>query len=922
MMKPERWQQIEPLYHAALERESEARAAFLDEACAGDAELRHEVESLLAVDERAAHFIDQPAVEFAAQGFAEEQSTMQLGQRISHYQLLSRLGKGGMGEVFLAQDTSLKRQVALKLLPKPFMADAERVHRFEQEARAASALNHPNILTIHEIGRTDDTHFIVTEYIQGQTLRQQMKATRMNLPAALDVAIQIATALVAAHEAHIIHRDIKPENVMMRRDGLVKVLDFGLAKLIEMRKADFGRRNEDAETLVQSPDGNPQSAIRNPQSTMPGIVMGTPRYMSPEQARGEKVDARTDIFSLGVMLYEMLAGRAPFSGATPSDVMAAILRDEPPPLTDDMPRELDHIISQALRKERAERFQTAKELLTSLQELKRRLELQTELARAGQPESSNEARENNSSEPIALATAPAAAARNGEDTAVRTTSAAVLWLSQVKRHKLAALLALLLLLAVVASSFLYLNGQKTEAAIDSIAVLPFTNQNRDAETEYLSDGLTESIINNLTQLPALRVIARNSAFRFKGKEDDPLSAGQALGVRAVVVGRVLQRGENLIVSAELVDVRDNKQLWGQQYNNRKLSDIFAVQGEIAKEISEALRLKLTGAERQQLAKRPTENLKAFQYYMQGRAYAQRRTRDDLLEAIRYCEKAIAEDRNYALAYAGLADAYGNLGSRGYIAPLEGRRKLEEAARKALTLDENLAEAHIALSQTYTLFAPFNFSLSDRESRRAIEISPSLAMAHYILGNSLLRQGRLDESIAEYLKARELDPLSPTIAKNVAHPYYLKRDYGRALELLRQANELGSPFNTTWEIGVYLQTGDFDKMLVELEQAKRERKNDPLLIYNTGMVYAAQGKRGEALQIIKELDAMSGASLSQATYIAKIYAVLNEKELALTWLERGLAAGAIGPLVMDEPVWDTIRSDARFGDLRRRMGFPP
>ena len=345
-MKPDRWEHLEPLYHAALERAPDERVAYLEQACAGDAELRREVESLLAVDEHVVHFIDQPA----AQDFAEEQSTMQMGQRISHYQLLSRLGKGGMGEVFLAQDTSLKRQVALKLLPKQFTADAERVQRFEREARAASALNHPNILTIHEIGRTDETHFIVTEHVDGQTLRQQMKATHMSLCAALDVAIQIANALAAAHAAGIIHRDIKPENVMVRPDGLVKVLDFGLAKLTE-------------QTSGEGADGH--AGV----TTESGVVMGTPRYMSPEQARGQKVDQRTDIFSLGVMLYEMVAGRRPFEGETASDVMAAILKSEPPPLTAqgaDIPRELQRIVSKTLRKERDERYQTVKDLLVDL----------------------------------------------------------------------------------------------------------------------------------------------------------------------------------------------------------------------------------------------------------------------------------------------------------------------------------------------------------------------------------------------------------------------------------------------------------------------------------------------------------------------------------------------------------------------------
>jgi len=454
----------------------------------------------------------------------------------------------------------------------------------------------------------------------------------------------------------------------------------------------------------------------------------------------------------------------------------------------------------------------------------------------------------------------------------------------------------------------------------SIAVLPFDNQNRDPDTDYLSDGIPESIINSLSQLPQLRVMARSTVFSYKGKDVDPRKVGNDLGVRAVLMGRLIQQGDNLAIRTELVNVADGTELWGQQYN-RKLADVFAVQEEIAREISEKLRLKLSGAERQQLAKRPTENLKAFQYYMQGRSYAQRRTREDMLDAIRYCEKAIAEDRNYALAYAGLADAYATLGVLAYIAPIEGRRKTDENARQALALDENLAEAHAALGLPHTFFAPYNFSLGDRELRRAIELSPSLAIVHFYLGTSLARQGRLDETIKEYLRARELDPLSSIIARSVALPYYLKRDYAAALELLRQANELGPPLSTTFEIGVYIQNRTFDEALAESEKAKGERKSDPILICGAGMVYAAQGKRAEALQIIKALEEMSGTSLSQAHWIAKIYATLNEKELAFTWLDRGLSTGAIGSFYKDEPVWDPIRSDPRFTDLLRRMRIP-
>ncbi len=493
------------------------------------------------------------------------------------------------------------------------------------------------------------------------------------------------------------------------------------------------------------------------------------------------------------------------------------------------------------------------------------------------------------------------------------------WATRLRRHKTGAIISgALVISAVVASSYFYLHSSK--AAIDSIAVLPFVNASGDPNTEYLSDGIPESIINSLSQLPNLKVMSRNSVFHYKGKDTDAQAVARELKVQGVLTGRVAQRGDGLSINVELINAQDNSQIWGQQYN-RKLADVFAVQEEIAKEISEKLRVKLSGAEQRQLAKRPTENLRAFQYYIQGRSYVHRGAREDLLTAVRYCEKALEEDRNYALAYAGLADAYAYLGARAYIAPIEGRRKAEEAARKALALDDNLAEAHAALAFAYIAFSPANFPLGDRELRRALELSPSLARAYLNLGGSFLRQGRLDEGLQELLKAREFDPLSSDIARGVALPYYLKRDYLRALELLRQANELGPALSHSWEIGAYIENRSFNEALAELEKARRDRKDDSILIYSTGMVYAAQKKRTEALQNIKELEEMSGATLSQAQGIAKIYAVLNEKELALTWLDRGLATGAIGFFYKDDPCWDPIRSDPRFADLVRWMGIP-
>ncbi len=454
----------------------------------------------------------------------------------------------------------------------------------------------------------------------------------------------------------------------------------------------------------------------------------------------------------------------------------------------------------------------------------------------------------------------------------------------------------------------------------SIAVLPFENQNRDPNNDYLCDGVPESIINSLSELPKLKVMSRNSVFHYKGKETDAQTIGKELKVQTLLTGRVTQRGDGLTIGVELINAQDNSQLWGQQYN-RKLADLFAVQEEIAKEVSAKLRLKLTGVEKEQLAKRPTENLKAFQYYMQGRAAAQRRTNADLLWSVNYYEKALEEDGKYALAYAGLADAYANLGYYGSIAPVEGRRKAEEAARKALELDDKLAEAHVALGLVYIGFAPSNFSVGDGELRHAIELNSNLAVARYNLGLSFIRQGRLDEASAELMKARALDPLSSVIARAVAIPYYFKRDYTRAFELLRQANELGPPLSATWEIGLYIRSGSLNEAFAEIEKAKGIRKNDPLFIYSTGMAYAASGKQTEALQSIRELEAMSGASLSTAHWIAKIYATLNDKEMAFSWLERGLATGALGVFYKDEPVWDPIRDDPRFAALVEKMVVP-
>src|SRR6266480_5862835 len=773
------------------------------------------------------------------------------------------LGRGGMGVTYLARDKVLRRRVALKVIDTPTVSthrgSQTARERFLREARAAAALRHPNVAAVYHFGAAPDVSrcFYAMELVEGETLETRVRRHGpLNPKLAVEIATQIAHALTAAAAQGLIHRDLKPGNIMLKAGN-------SGATDIEVKIIDFGLAKAIA-------DAGGEMDITH------GEFVGTPNFASPEQFESEPVDVRSDIYSLGATLWFALTGKTPFAGRSIEEIRRA--------------QKLSALPTEQLK------VAHVPPPLRSL--LKSMLALEP----AGRP--------------------------GVHDLAARLRGCSG-HASNVRRIRFAIVSIVILILG--ASAFFIFHSLRTHpAAIESVsnpavleksvAVLPFDNQNRDPNIDNLSDGLTESIIPSLSQLSQLKVMARSTVFQYKGKDVDPRKVGHDLGVGAVVMGRLLQQGDNLTIRTELVNVSDGTELWGQQYSY-KVADVFAVQEEIAKEISENLRLKLSGAERQQLAKRPTENLKAFQYYMQGRSSAQRRTREDLLTAIRYYEKAIEEDRNYALAYAGLADAYGTLGFYGYIAPIEGRRKQEEAARKALTLDENLAEAHAALGAGYMAFAPSNFSLGDRELRHAIELSPSLALAHSYLGNSLVRQGRIDEGLEEYLKARELDPLSSILARNVAIPYYLKRDYARALELLRQANELGPPFTSTWEIGIYIQNKLFNEVLADLEKAKGERKNDPILIYDTGMVYAAQGRRAEALQVINELEAMSGANLSQAHWIAKIYATLNEKELAFSWLERGLATGAIAVFYKDEPVWDPIRSDPRFEALVEKTFVP-
>jgi eukaryotic-like serine/threonine-protein kinase len=832
-------------------------------------------------------------------------STIPVGTRLGRYEVRSKIGEGGMGEVYLARDTELDRTVAIKILPEALASDSQRMQRFIQEAKAASALNHPHILTIYDVGTAGNLRFIATEFIDGSTLRARILAG-MKLSDILEVAIEITSALAAAHETGIIHRDIKPENIMVRRDGYVKVLDFGLAKLTE----------------PQGAPNDPEAPTKAMVNTGAGTVMGTANYMSPEQAKGTRVDTRTDLWSLGAVLYEMVSGHVPFKGETPTEAISLILQKEPLPLTRytaDVPAELERIVTKALTKERDERYQTAKDLLIDLRNLKRRLEVDAEIDRTVPPEL--RASIATSSGRSTSGTASAIGVATG---AQHAGSSAEYVFTGLKRHKRAVITVAVLILAIavpvlifgIAAFSKYWHARTTEVAIESIAVLPFENQNRDAETDYMSDGLTDSIINSLTQLPNLKVIARSSVFRYKGKQTDPLVVARELGVRAVLTGRILQRGDNLTISTELIDARDNKQIWGEQYQ-RNISDLLAVQREIAQEITSNLKLKLSPTEQGQIAKRYTENPEAYQLFLKGRFHWNKRTRSDLDKSIEYFDQAIERDPNYALAYAGLSDSWFTKGWYRWSTPDEAYRRARVAALKALALDANLAEAHTALAIVKMNF-DYDWQGADNEFKRALELNPKYATAHHRYSLFLPVVGRMDEAVAEAWKAQELDPLSLIINENVGDMLCLARRYDEAEKQLLKTIELDPSFQVAHGTlaRVYGRKGMYEKSLEEGWKGA-----PPEELARIKKIYAESGMAGvwkDDLQYLLE-EAKKGKE--DPFWIANAYAHLGDKDKAFEWLNRAVDQRAMKftYLIPDEG-WDSFRSDPRYIALLQRVGL--
>ncbi len=771
-----------------------------------------------------------------------------IGQAISHYRILEKLGQGGMGVVYKAQDTKLDRLVALKFLPSHLNASNEEEARFIQEAKAASALNHPNVCTIYDIKEFEGQTFIVMEYLEGKTLREAKQG--MDAWEAVDVVAQIAEGLAAAHEKGIVHRDIKADNIMVRPNGRAQILDFGLAKL-------------------------PGRSLL----TKAGSTIGTTAYMSPEQAQGAEANHRTDIFSLGVLLYEVLTGQLPFKGTHEAAVMYEVINVDPPlpsGLTPEVEPGLDRIVMRCLEKDQNKRYQSARDVAADLRGFKRNTE--------------------------GIGTHPPA------KTPRQLKSKTIPWL------KVGLLAGAFLVAGVVVFFALRGNGE----TLDSLAVLPFENTSGDQNMEYLSDGITESLINSLSQLPQLKVMSRSSVFRFKADTAGPRTVGQKLGVRAVLFGRVQQRSDDLVISAELIDVADDSHLWGEQYN-RKAADIIAVQEEITREISQKLRLRLGENDAERRANKQTTSTVAYQSYLKGRYHWNKRMADDLRKAIDYFNDAAQADPGYALAYAGLADTYNILGVLGEQPPAEAFPRAKAAAGKALDIDPSLAEVYATLGDISIHF-DWDLKTAGRHLKKAIELDPQYAVAHHWYSEYLTIEGRHDEAIAETKKAVELDPLSLMITTFVGWNYYYAGQYDSAVAAFGKALEIekGFPWAHLWLGGTYLQMHKENEAFVHLVRAS-EMNDNPVMLASLGRAYALSGRTSDAQDILDTLTTLSKRRFVSAYNFALVYYGMDDREKTFEWLEKAFQERSSWLyFIKVDPIWDPLRDDPRLNALFKRM----
>jgi serine/threonine-protein kinase len=808
-----------------------------------------------------------------------------IAESIAHYRIIKKLGAGGMGEVYLALDTKLDRKVAIKVVQPDSLADESLKKRLLREAQAAAKLDHPNICSVYDVNETDSLTFIVMQYIEGETLAEEMERQPLELSTALAIAQQAAEGLAEAHARGIVHRDLKPQNMMITPRGQLKILDFGLAKL--MPSGDSVDFEAATATLLSTP----------------GHVIGTVPYMSPEQLQGEPIDARSDIFSLGVIFYEMLAGKHPFQDKSAAVTLSRILLAEPIPTEQfqaQVSPELQALLSKMLCKDEAARYQSAEDFLTDLRQLPpQRAAVDTQ---ADAPRTTKEV----------SAITPKEKVADGI-------------LSKAQRNKwalLASALALILL-AVVVTRWL------SSEHLDSLAILPFTYASSNPQLmanpdrEYLSDGLTESIINNLSQLANLKVIARSSVFRYKGKDLDVQAIGRELNVRAVLTGQIIQEGDELTIKVALMDVQGNRSIWGATYQ-RKTADFQTVQKEIASNVSEKLSLKLTGADETQLAKTYTESGEAYEAYLKGRYHWNKRTDEGFKQATSFFQEAINKDPTYALAYTGLADCYTLRSDYGFLAPREGYALAKGAVTLALKYDESLAEAHTSMASIKAVM-DWDWQGAENEYRRAIELNPKYPTARHWYATQLLLQGRLDQALQEIKKAQQLDPLSLGINKDFAVILLYARDYDNALEQCRKTLEIEPHFGvmSTYIAQIYELKQKYPEAVGELEKAHRAAPEDAEITYALGQAYALAGKKDEALKILNELNQPAKQNIYLPKEAAYLYALLGEKEQAIAILEKAAENHYISVAeVKMDPRLTELRKDARVVELLQKVGLSP